>query len=146
MKKLLILILSSILVALPALADWQEEAIDGFFARAERAIKGRDSSDIRFSLALQYHGGIAAECIGFAGNKKTPAPEEMIALSVRIHNMLLRGQVPPQRALRQFGIACLTHIEDTMIKQGASKQEIKKFISQTKKSLSKPVEKFFGNQ
>lgn len=145
MKKLILVMVSSILFALPAAADWKKEMIDHFFTRAEQALRGRDSFRARFEIALGFHIATMGMCSNFAKDAKIPIPEEVVKLSAGIHATLLRGQVPPQRALRQLSSECLVYIEDLLIREGLSQQDIEEFASEMKQVLSE-MEKSFSRQ
>ena len=117
-----------------AFADWKEKTLDEVIVFNERMLEKMASAEniSSVSLLLFRYGlvsSISGMCIGFAGEAKSPMPEKTIAMGQKLLGKALRGETPSGVDVRQYGIECLTYIEDDLVTQGATREEIEKNLA-----------------
>lgn len=138
MKKLLALILSGIMVALPASAELGEEVMDGMFLRLEKIWQPWDPNfDKKYKPLMRakiLYAAVAAVCEGVAQGTALPLPEKVNAWSLKMGKMLKRGRIPADGSIRQLGLQCLAQVRK-IYKNGASEQEREKLMQEIEKAL-----------
>ncbi len=135
MKKTILLMLM-IIIASPLAAqekDWKEKIMNDFVIIVESIDEGNLQGPqlvIRQQISTIFWQTMHGFNSSFATGVGAPTPDSVIQESVKIHNELLKGRIPNNEDLRNFGFKSLSHMESKMLEQGITQEQIQNQFSQ----------------
>lgn len=126
-------------------ADWKEEVIDEIFVQMEKVNERvYGGGETEFFMVSGLHNAVAGLCSEFVTRTAVPLPEETVELSVHIHKMLMRGELPDKNNIRRLALQCLTYREEIYVKQGASQEDLEHYAILMKKAMAQHMNQLFG--
>ena len=144
-----IILLFAVIGMVPsASADWKEDIVKEMEGLAQKIIEkmGDDVPGQKTNFAYAMYTMMSGVCVGLAGSTQLPIPEQTIEKSVHILKVFMRGEIPSLEEISGVGLDCFVHVENTLVKQGVSKEYMEENIAPVfKKQLRSQIKAIFGN-